>query len=110
MALSPTFPSASEVEAFCAENAGKEPLQLRLKKSKPPQFETLLNQLEVRSQMSERFGPLIECPGYVFPPKSKLSQASSCATNAPLPKIFAPKSPQLQPQPALKPSRTSITV
>jgi len=80
MALSPTFPSASEVEAFCAENVGKEPLQLRLKKSKPPQFETLLNQLEVRSQMSERFGPLIECPGYVFPPKSKLSQASSCAT------------------------------
>jgi hypothetical protein len=30
--------------------------------------------------MSERFGPLIACEGYLFPSKNKLSQASSCAT------------------------------
>jgi len=80
MSIRPPYPSVAEVEAFCTENAGREVLQLRLKKSKSPHFDILLNQLEVRSQMSDRYGPLIECPGYVFPPKSKLSQASSCAT------------------------------
>mgnify|MGYP003330708262 FL=1 len=80
MAFPETFPSAAEVEAFCAENTGKDALRLRLKKDKLPHFSILVDQLEVRSQMSERFGPLIICQGYLFPSKSKLSQASSCAT------------------------------
>ena len=78
----PSFPTAATVEQFCAENAGKNVLDLRLKKSKSPDFEWLINQLEVRSQMSERFAPLLERPGYLFPSKARLSQASSCATAA----------------------------
>ncbi len=78
----PPFPTAATVEQFCAENAGKNVLDLRLKKSKSPDFEWLINQLEVRSQMSERFAPLLERPGYLFPSKARLSQASSCATAA----------------------------
>jgi hypothetical protein len=76
----PPFPAATTVEQFCCENAGKNVLDLRLKKGKSPDFEWLINQLEVRSQMSERFAPLIERPGYLFPSKARLSQASSCAT------------------------------
>jgi hypothetical protein len=78
----PPFPTAATVEQFCAENAGKNVLDLRLKKGKSSDFEWLINQLEVRSQMSERFAPLIERPGYLFPSKARLSQASSCATAA----------------------------
>jgi len=78
----PPFPTAATVAQFCAENAGKNVLDLRLKKDKSPVFEWLINQLEVRSQMSERFASLIERPGYLFPSKARLSQASSCATAA----------------------------
>ena len=78
----PPFPTAERIAQFCAENAGKNVLELRLKKSKSPDFDLLINQLEVRSQMSERFAPLIERPGYLFPSKARLSQASSCATAA----------------------------
>jgi len=78
----PPFPTAATVAKFCAENAGKNVLDLRLKKGKSLDFECLINQLEVRSQMSERFAPLIERPGYLFPSKTRLSQASSCATAA----------------------------
>ena len=78
----PPYPTAATVAQFCAENAGKNVLDLRLKKGKSPDFEWLINQLEVRSQMSERFAPLIERPGYLFPSKARLSQASSCATAA----------------------------
>jgi hypothetical protein len=82
MSALPPFPNAERIEQFCAENAGKNVLDLRLKKAKSPDVELLINQLEVRSQMSERFGPLIERPGYLFPSKARLSQASSCATAA----------------------------
>lgn len=74
------FPNATTIEQFCAENAGKNALELRLKKSKSADYDLLISQLEVRSQMSERFAPLIERRGYLFPPKARLSQASSCAT------------------------------
>jgi hypothetical protein len=70
------------VAQFCAENAGNNLLDLRLKKGKSPNFDLLINQLEVRSQMSERFAPLLERSGYLFPSKARLSQASSCATAA----------------------------
>lgn len=80
MSSLPPFPAATTIEQFCAENAGKNLLDLRLKRGKSPDFELLINQLEVRDQMSERFGALIERSGYLFPPKVRLSQASSCAT------------------------------
>ena len=76
----PPFPTAERIAQFCAENAGKNVLDLRLKKGKSTDFELLINQFEVREQMSERFGPLIDRRGYLFPSKSRLSQASSCAT------------------------------
>jgi hypothetical protein len=82
MSALPPFPNAERIEQFCAENAGKNVLDLRLKKAKSPDVEMLINQLEVRTQMSERFAPLIERPGYLFPSKARLSQASSCATAA----------------------------
>ena len=82
MSSLPPFPNAERIEQFCTENTGKNVLDLRLKKGKSPDFELLVNQLEVRSQMSERFAPLIERPGYLFPSKARLSQASSCATAA----------------------------
>ena len=76
----PLFPTSERIAQFCAENAGKDVLELRLKKGKSTDFELLINQFEVRRQMSERFGPLIESRGYLFPSKTRLSQASSCAT------------------------------
>ncbi len=74
------FPTAEQVVTFCHENRGMALHSLRLKAEKDPLAPCLIDQVQVRREMSERFGPLIKCPGYLFPSKSRLSQASSCAT------------------------------
>ncbi len=61
------FPTVEQVVAFCHENRGMALHSLRLKAGKDPLAPCLIDQVQVRREMSERFGPLIKCPGYLFP-------------------------------------------
>ncbi|MDG1253197.1 MAG: hypothetical protein P8N56_05910 [Schleiferiaceae bacterium] len=80
MDASLTFPSPRDVERFCIDHNGHEPFRLRLKRPKIDFQDILTDQLVVRQEMSERFKRLIDTPGYLFPSKSYLAQASSCQT------------------------------
>lgn len=80
MASDLSFPSATDIDRFYRENTGIEVFRLRLKRPKVAHQDVLIDQVEVRREMSERFGPLIEVPGYIFPSKTRLAQASSCQT------------------------------
>ncbi|KRO68541.1 MAG: hypothetical protein ABR88_00155 [Cryomorphaceae bacterium BACL7 MAG-120322-bin74] len=80
MSKAPLYPSADEVTIFWNENQRVPAFRLRLKRPSSAHLSCLIDQWEVRLEMSDRFGALLKMPGYLFPGRAKLQQASSSAT------------------------------